>query len=226
MKKCPNCQQVFDDTNDFCANDGTTLVGISPTGFDTPTQVFRTPYAGATPAPVQRSSPMLYLVIGILVAAVAGMGIYLFMLREPAKQNESSNATAPKTTNSTAGMPSAYSTAASSQTSGPVNQMASVPNPPATNPNLSPRGNWSGQISYGSGSAFSAQASLTDSETGHIGGQIVWRLLRTNNPQKVGRVGSSATEFVQGTFDPASRTVLINGVNVTDSELIIRTNIA
>ena len=82
MKKCPLCQNVFDDVNDFCLNDGTPLVMIGGGAMDTPTQILSTPVPRADHTAPKSGSPMLYLVVGVLATrAYGGSRIYLSILR-------------------------------------------------------------------------------------------------------------------------------------------------
>lgn len=217
MKKCPNCTQIFDDSYDFCLNDGTPLLpdtgqqgsNVYLNSGDMPTQFIPRPQ---TPVPAARGNPsnVLYLVIGVMATALFAIGIYALFLRDPGK----STATEPKNTaeannnnnNSLTPTPTAV----------PVSAF-NIATPPPINPNLSPAGNWSGELSYPSGSTFSARCTLTKSDDGQVSGQIVWTLLRTTNPNKMGMIGSSATEFVRGGYDPVSRTTSISGYDKSDA---------
>jgi hypothetical protein len=172
---------------------------------DMPTQYVQRPQA-VVARPTGGSSNMLYLVIGVLATALVGVGIYLFVSRDTEKRPEaaSSNTTQTNTPAANAASPAA-----------PANTMANAaPAPP--NPALNPSGNWLGEIGYPSGSAFSAKATFSDTGNGQVGGQILWTLLRTTNPEKMGLTGSSATEFVRGTFDAATRTLTVAGYDTDD----------
>ena len=92
---------------------------------------------------------------------------------------------------------------------------------PQINSNLNPAGSWSGDLSYPSGASFSAQADLTDEGGGRVRGQIVWTLVRTGNRGKTDKIGLSATEFVQGTYDAATRMLSLNGYNESDANNLI-----
>lgn len=108
MKKCPSCNQLFEDDNLFCVDDGTTLVAGSdlsqsrlvvslednPPSSEIPTQVVPHPAApadysrpaGPPPAVSPDNSKYLYAVIGALIAVIAAMGIWFFALRGPAEK--------------------------------------------------------------------------------------------------------------------------------------------
>lgn len=223
MKKCPSCSQVFDDSNDYCLNDGTALVpdtgqqsagGFQSSG-EMPTQYLRGPQPTSA-APVGNPSNVLYLIIGILATALVGVGIYFLFLRDSSKPAEKANANVSpaKETPTPASSPQA--------TPGSITNIAIPAAPPPVDPNLTATGRWSGEISYSYGAAFSAQADFTDSGGGQVRGQIVWTVLRSKNPRKKDKVGMSATELVQGTFDASSRVLTISGTSVSDPSLIIK----
>lgn len=89
MKKCPNCSRNFDDDNDYCPEDGTSLVpdsGGQPSGTfqssgEMPTQVVNRPNATnpqliGQPVPVRAgSNTSQFLIFGvILLLAVTAVG--------------------------------------------------------------------------------------------------------------------------------------------------------
>ena len=227
MKKCPTCNQFFGDENAFCLEDGTPLLpetaSAGPGGFvssgDMPTRYISRPTA--VPAPVGSSrgssSNILYLVIGILATALVGLGAYMFLLRDNGKQTNPVN-NAPPPANNTVATPPPQA-AAPAVNAG--NTAGAVPSPPPANPIPALAGRWAGEISYPSGSAFSAQADLTETGPGQVRGQIVWTLLRSSNPAKKDKVGVSATEYVQGSLDPSGRALNLSGNNKTDPADII-----
>lgn len=209
MKKCPSCYQLFGDENDFCLNDGTPLVvesgSFRPSG-DVPTQFI--PRAQPTTSTSGGgSSAILYVVIGVLATALVAVCVYLIFLRDTPKNAEVAAANTNQAASSPAGQASPAGT--------PINAVVK-PAAPAINPNLTPAGNWQGSLSYASGTAFSAAVNLDQSPTGQVTGQIVWSLLRTANPKKMGMAGQSATEFVNGTFDAATKTLTLVGVRKND----------
>ena len=99
MKICPVCQKTYDDTQNFCLEDGTTLVGApagggynrsaaatevlqgTPTaGYQGPTSPpppYSPPPPPWTPAPAQKRSPLPWIIIGALVLIGAVVGIIL-----------------------------------------------------------------------------------------------------------------------------------------------------
>ena len=224
MKKCPSCNQLFSEDNYFCLEDGTTLLfasetgaypPVSPTADDIPTQVIPRPQVTAQ-IPVQiapkDTSKWLFLIIGVLATAVVGMGVFMFAKRGEEKpvanQNTAENANR------------AENMVAKNINAPKVNQTIEEPK---INQNLSPAGNWSGDWhSWGSyRTSFTAQMDLTDNGAGKLSGQIIWTLQSSNNPKKIGKVGSSATEYVQGVYNPATRSVSLQGVRIDDPNGIV-----
>ena len=214
MKKCPNCNQSFSDDNDFCLNDGTPLISDNTSQ---PTLIVNTPSSTAhpfnrvEPGASTGSSNMLYLVIGILATALVAVGVYAFLILE----NE--------TTKRTEGSNSPVTTVASSATpSLKPDATAILPPPPAplaTNPGLTPSGNWSGDWS-GRSSAFTATASFSE-VNGAVTGQIVWTLQKSSNPAKSYKVGLTATEYVRGTYDAVTRLMKVKGIRKDDPNKLV-----
>src|ERR671938_1644652 len=99
MKICPVCQKTYDDTQNFCLEDGTTLTGGTAGGGHSrtaaPTEVLQgTPTAGYqgptsppppysppppqwAPAPAQKRSPLPWILLGALGLIAAVVGIVL-----------------------------------------------------------------------------------------------------------------------------------------------------
>lgn len=232
MKKCPSCNQLFSDDNYFCLNDGTTLLFVSETGSNLPvfptadnatTQVVsrpQIPMQVSTQIPMQTapqdSSKWLFLIIGILATALIGMGIFMFARRgEKEEKKETANENA-KTENSSENTNRAENDIAKNTPK--VNQTIEKSQ---INPNLNPAGSWSGDLSYPSGASFSGQADLTDEGGGRVRGQIVWTFIRGGNRSRAEKVGLSATEFVQGNYDAATRTLLLKGYSKSDANDLI-----
>lgn len=230
MKKCPSCNQLFSDDNYFCLNDGTTLLYASQTGENLPvfptadnatTQVISRPQINAQTVPQtapKDSSKWLFLIIGVLVTALAAMGIFMFAMRGDEKK-ETANQNA-KSENASENTNRAENIVKNTPTNtGNSNQTVQ----PKINPNLTPAGNWSGDWNSTGKYAtyFTATANFTDDGAGKVSGQIVWTLQRTNNPKKIDKVGTSATEYVQGVYNPASRSLSLRGVRKDDPYAIV-----
>lgn len=107
MKRCPACRRTYDDTQNFCLDDGTTLVVEAAGSFSSETPTENLPYnrsaaptevlhgvptsgyqgagyqRGTTPPPymmtppVQKRSPLPWIILGALVLVGAVVGIIL-----------------------------------------------------------------------------------------------------------------------------------------------------
>lgn len=226
MKKCTNCNQVFSDENDFCTNDGTTLVanpgqtgfGGFPTSGEMPTQYVARPTQHVSQgAP---SSNIQYLVIGVLATALVGVGLYLILSRDPGKQTSDPNGNLSQT-NSAVNTPLPVTSGVAVPRAENRNA-TSTPSLPTVDPYISPAGTWQGQWTNGKGSAFSQQLTLKDEGNGRVSGQIVHTLQQTINPQKMGKIGLTAVEYVQGSYDPNTRLIMLSGIRKNDpNDLII-----
>jgi flagellar basal body-associated protein FliL len=167
------------------------------------------------------TSKWLFLIIGVLATAVVGMGIFMFVSRDKDDKKETANQNA-KTENTAGNNNSAENeTAKNTQTNAPKTN--STTEKPKINPNLNPAGSWSGDWnSVGKYTTyFTATLNLTDDGAGKVNGHIVWTLQRTDNPKKTDKIGTSATEYVQGTYNPATRTVSLRGIRKDDAYDIV-----
>lgn len=213
MKKCPLCNNVFGDTNDFCLNDGTPLVGVGESSaFHTPTQVFPTPVSGGFQQPSKSISPILYLIIGVLAAGFIAALIFIFVMPdrndETKKTRQTDHPTEKPTTNVQSPQPA-------------VNAPSSIPGPPPADPTLTPSGSWSGDwTSDKNTSAFTAKAEFQETG-GRVEGWIVWTLVRSANPQKMYKSGLTAVEYVRGTFDPPTRLMKVRGYRKDDPNNLV-----
>jgi len=219
MKRCPNCNQIFLDDSDFCLEDGTRLVvdsgnqafGVSQTSGEMPTQVVPLSQSAAA-QPSTGSSPLLYLVIGVLATALAAVVVYLLLLRDDGKKAEIAVTDAPQANSAATFAPSTPSPSPT-----PITPAAAVP--PSVIPGLSPSGTWTGD--WNSRSAhFKAAANLNESG-GRVDGKILWTLIRHSNPQKSQKGGSTAVEYVRGTFDPTTRAITLAGYRKEDPDNIV-----
>lgn len=244
MKQCPLCKRYFDAENDFCLEDGTPLVaqsGANPFGghssagdiptevitsvatppqADLPTQAYQTPYAHQQAPPAQTKGPsgnILYLVIGVLATALVALTAYMLFLRETPKDREQ-----PSANTSAQSTPSASPTSQSTPAATPAsNTAAAAPTPAPASAPPSVAGSWSGDISYPSGTAFSASVQLSDTGANGVKGQITWTILRSSNPEKRDKAGLSATEYVEGSFDASGKVLSLRGVSKSDPSNII-----
>jgi hypothetical protein len=208
MKQCPQCLQTFSDDYLFCLSDGTSLVSF----FDSPdeTTVIRpSPFIQQQiPYIKQGVSPMFaYLLIG-LIALIIG-GAIVFWLRLDSN-NYAKNQNLDKS--NSAGKQSKDVVANSNLTESNIQSERDLSSP-IIKINLS--GRWTGD--WMSSSAFyTADVSLTDNGSGKVQGQIVWTLKRTKNSQKIDKVGFTAVEYVQGSFNPTTRMLVIRGYRKDD----------
>lgn len=243
MKKCPQCHQTFTDDNFFCLEDGTPLPSDAQTAQYPP--VFQTsgndqtlviPHAPQPQQPQPQqvtnsngSSKWLFLIIGVLATALVGLGAYTFLPREKsdkfpsAVQNSNVEQTSknnPVPVNQPQNIaPRTTPTQAASNTT--TNQpLANAPATTEPNPNLTPTGNWSGDWSSKT-TYFTAEATFTESAGGKVSGQIVWTIRRTSNPKKTDKIGTSAVEEVQGTFNPSTKMLSLRGIRKNDPNNII-----
>jgi len=152
MKKCPNCSQVFEDDNDFCTNDGTTLVpDTGPQGFggfqssgEMPTQYVRRPQSAVRP-PVARSSNLLYLFVGILATALVATGLYLFSLRDSTQQSVTTSGNVSQPTSATgivSPSPTPSNTMSNAVNAIRAPNLPSKPEPTTTIPSRPAGGTW------------------------------------------------------------------------------------
>ncbi len=89
MKRCPNCNEMFEDENSFCLNDGTVLEIFNPSfGNNVPTQVFSSfPTKTIEKKDANKS---FYAVIGAMAVVIIGLSAIVFFLMS-GKNNSSNN---------------------------------------------------------------------------------------------------------------------------------------
>lgn len=208
MKTCPQCGQQFSDDNSFCLDDGSVLLSQSNAGShgtgDQPTQVLST-------APVVLASSnngVLYAFVGILLLVIGGMASYIAFRPGDDSDNFQTVSTtkATNTQSETPGMANAVNAAV------PPAANAPMPSRPAS----TATGRWSGSWSSPSGAYLDVVFNLNDDGTGRVSGQIDWTLRRTRRPEKMSKIGMSAIEYVNGNFDPVTRTLSLQGVRKDD----------
>ena len=87
MKRCPDCDSVFPDAEQFCELDGTPLVSVDDA---------REPLPAAPPAESSRALLPIGVVAGVLLGVLLSL-VYFAILRQPAQENSNttnSNSTA------------------------------------------------------------------------------------------------------------------------------------
>ena len=232
MKQCPKCFQSYDDSESFCQNDGSSLAIISTeqkiySSADTPTVVvnkYPTGHNGS--ALIKQTSPILYALIGGMAVLILCLVGFLLIPRNSSESDTSkksevnSNIKNDETAKVNNATNSQQVLAASNSQVAENSAFNSAPQPPK--PYISPAGNWQGQWTNGKGSAFGQQLTLKDDGNGRLSGQVVHTLQQTANPQKMGKIGLTAVEYVQGTYDPTTRLISLSGVRKDDpNDLII-----
>ena len=94
MKKCPQCNQIFDDINDYCLNDGTPLtvaIQVDYISQDMPTVVTgRQEPVVRSPGRAKWILPIL-LLSAMLVAAIGVIGFLLFTRNNSNEANKNAN---------------------------------------------------------------------------------------------------------------------------------------
>lgn len=207
MKLCPACHQVYaDDTLNFCLSDGTALkstatqsertVVIDPPDRSEETIVMNPRHISSVPsteAIVSSESPKWpYIVIGGLGVALIAVLVVVFL---PNFSSEGPN-----------------------NSSGKASVTANLNSTDAPN-YISPTGQYSGDWISNTAS-FGAQIDITE-VAGKITGKIIWTLRSSPNPQKANKIGTTAVEYVNGTYNPQTRMLTLEGFRKDDPNGII-----
>lgn len=222
---------MFSDENIFCLNDGTSLLD-APNPQQAPT-VFLKPESSPTlfvPRPTAdiRSSSggipgWLYAVLGAMATIIIALGAAFFINRAPAEKEiaKTEPTTKASETISNTNQPN-NETKTVEPTTNKTNVAMTTPRPmPSINPNLNPSGRWTGDWTS-SKAHYTAVVVLNDNGGGKFAGEIYWTLQRHTNPQKSYKAGATATEYVQGIFNPATRTIVLSGYRKDDpSDIVI-----
>ena len=246
MKECGNCRKVYADDLMFCLDDGTRLRplggAVDPdarteaavdVGASVKTEVLPDRYP-VPPTQVVRVDPPIsqetkhrtfgaaYVVIGLLVLVCAGLAAALLALNrdriwpddrpdERAQVNTNSTPIASPTPNVTTRQTDPRSTPQTSPTT--------VATP--TTRTYDPTGQWKGQWSTESGTLFDFELTLTPSGGNSVNGEVKWTMRRTVRPDKAGKVGLSAIEYVRGSYDPSSGSVTLAGYAKDDPQNVL-----
>ena len=237
MKECPNCKKIFADDLFYCLDDGTPLAEFgSDIDHTAPTEVAinvgqaaRTevlpnrgrPTDAELPSPREQSIPrppskLPYVAIGALTLACISLAAAMIVINRdrifPTQETKANATNEPKSTPS----PVMSNSSPPGNAAKSVNKVAAQP--AAT---FNPTGKWKGEWTTDSGTLLDIEISLTDSQNNALDGQIRWTMRRTARPDKTDKIGLSATEFVRGSFDPATGSVKMSGYSKDDPNNVL-----
>ncbi len=245
MKECPKCKTIFPDDMFYCLDDGTPLdaqriENVDPTapteaaynlghaartevlpnaGRASPTEVL--PVAGHSiptqnvvynESPATRSSTKpAYVVIAVLILVCVALGSALLVLNRNQIFSMQTQGNVPANDVKSTPLPSPVASRSPQSN-------AAVPTPTAKPPtaNLTAAGKWKGEWSTTSGTLLDFELTLTETDNKAVEGQIRWTLRKTARPDKMDKIGLSATEYVHGTFDPTTGDLKMRGFNKDD----------
>jgi hypothetical protein len=190
-------------------NDGAVLVPV-PDEVPLSNRHIPTEVLPGTPQPRGGSAPWIYLIAGAMGAVVIIGGIYLFLRGADNTANEKFVSVAKSPEARTPLVTPAGNTNAN-------RTIESTPSPAA----ISPKGHWTGDWSSPSGAYLTIVVDLSDDGAGGITGRIEWTLRKTRRPEKMSKIGMSATEYVSGTFDPVTRVLSMKGYRKDDPNNVL-----
>ena len=239
MKQCLSCGRLYDGDLSFCLDDGKSLVRVVEAPSSDPRQMktevlradsFETSEAAAPTIPIRvaptaqpeprRPSRLPYVVIGMLAFACVMLAFTLLVLNRDRLFSADSSNRATASPSPVAVSPTPVPTIARAAATPVANiGQAAQSNKAAANitgSGADPVGKWRGEWSTTSGSLFDFELTLTSTGGRALDGQIRWTMRRTARPDKADKVGFSATEFVRGSYDPATQRVDLAGYDKSD----------
>ena len=96
MKRCPRCNQTFDDATDFCVNDGTRLEAYSSfVSADVPTQIF-TPVTTKA-ASVRETDKLILVAVDVMATIIIALVAFLLYLSSDKKDTATNQNQTPQT---------------------------------------------------------------------------------------------------------------------------------
>lgn len=227
MKECPNCRKVYSDDLFFCLDDGSPLRQIggyvdpnaaTEAAIDVssslrteviPISVPKTQVVPHYSMPQPKShSKLLYVVIAVLTLACLTLVAAMIAINRDRIFTTQESATNTTSGSKSIASPTPALAAASSPMSSPRSASTPVTQPAAS---FNPTGRWKGEWSTASGTLFDFELNLSDTGGDNLEGQIRWTMRRTARPDKTDKIGLSATEFVRGNADQATRTINLTG---------------
>jgi hypothetical protein len=181
------------------------------------------PIGQTNSAPIKQTSPILYALIGGMAVLILGLIGFLLVTRnspetETAKKSEVNSTDKDVTGKSNPKNNMSQSFSASNLQTAEKPTATPVPQPPK--PDISPAGNWQGQWTNGK-AVYGQQFTLKDDGNGRISGQIVHTLQSTMNSKKMEKIGLTAVEYVQGSYDSTTGIINLSGVRKDDPNGLI-----
>jgi hypothetical protein len=82
-------------------------------------------------------------------------------------------------------------------------------------------GVWEGDWISPSGYWYHAEVHLQATSDRLVKGQIDWTLKKSPRPEEQSKLGLTGVEFVKGSYDPASRVLVLDGYDKTDPNVIL-----
>lgn len=225
MKKYPNCKQIYSDDVQFCLADGTALSVHYEDSASEETIFMRQPIFTPTPPGINvptknHSQSLLFALTGGLVVLVGIMAWMLLSVSTNKKSDSEGRINDEqiiKKDEANTAPTQIVNNISAEQKQKPFDQ---TPAPQVLAASVNPGGKWTGNWNSKT-TSFKAEMNLTVDNSGKAKGQILWLLLNTTSPQKVEKIGMSAVEYVQGTFDPATRMLYLSGYRKEDPNNII-----
>lgn len=232
MKRCPLCSSRYPAEDDFCPNDGSALItDESPANI--PTVLFTSTSQGPRLGPnvaantfhvSPRLMPQHFLigVLSLIVMVLAGV-LLVSIQRNREKTSGTENQEeglvwASKEDKSTGDIsPTNLAPKPSTQSYFESNTAKAA----AEKPRRSAGGSWNGDWSSPSGAYLTIGLNLNDDGNGNVNGQINWTLRRSNRPDKMNKIGLTATEYVSGHFDNATGTLSLRGYRKDDPNNVL-----
>ena len=123
MKRCPRCNQTFDDATDFCVDDGTPLEAYSSfVSADVPTQLF-------TPVPTKAVSAretgkLIYVAVGVMATVIIALVAFLLYLSSDKKDPATNQNQTPQTSSKPESTPANTVMASGKPAISPITEVA------------------------------------------------------------------------------------------------------